>query len=75
MGKKIDKLRCVVREMGDRYGADDADVMRLQQDLGVLERSTVAAPVERRKVQVCRYNFGSVARQRFRDPTPGHSPK
>jgi hypothetical protein len=66
MGKKIDKLRCVVREMGDRYGVDDADVMRLQQDLGALERSIVDKPVERRKVQVCRYSFGSVARQHFR---------
>lgn len=66
MARKIDKLRSVVQELGDRYGAADADVMRLQQALGALEGSAVVQQVERRKAQVCRYSFGSLARQHFR---------
>jgi hypothetical protein len=70
MAKKTDKLRRVVQEMSDRYGADDADVRRLQLELDALERCDVAVQVERRKVQVCRYTFGSLARQHYCNPRP-----
>ena len=65
MGKKIDRLRRVVQKLGDRYGADDVDVMRLQQELLALEAAGERQCVERRKVQLCRYTFGSVARQHY----------
>jgi hypothetical protein len=75
MGKKIDNLRCVVQEMGDRYGADDVDVRQLKQELRALEVHAEARPEERRKTQICRYTFGSVARQKFNSLSAGQSRK
>lgn len=69
MGRKIDKLRRVVQNLADRYGKDDADVMRLKQELDALEAAGEGQRVERRKVQLCRYTFGSVARQHYYDST------
>jgi hypothetical protein len=67
MPKKINKLRCLVRELKDRYGPEDSDVKRLVHELDTLEHATVAKQEERRAVQICRYSFGSVARQHFRN--------
>jgi hypothetical protein len=75
MAKKTDQLRQLVHEMGDRYGADDVDVQRLQQELQALERTDVVKPVERRKLQVCRYSFGSLARQHYNDPQASLPPQ
>ena len=37
MGKKTEKLRRIVDKLGQRYGADDSDVQRLQSELDGLE--------------------------------------
>ena len=67
MGRKIDRLRRVVQKLGARYGDDDMDVQRLRQELVALETAGERQCVERRKVQLCRYTFGSVARQHYFD--------
>lgn len=67
MSKKLDKLRRLVQKMGDRYGKDDLDVQRLKQELDALEIIGEEKIEERRKVQTCRYTFGSIAKQHFRD--------
>ena len=69
MGRKIDRLRRVVQKLGARYGDDDMDVQRLRQELVALETAGERQCVERRKVQLCRYTFGSVARQHYFDNT------
>jgi hypothetical protein len=68
--KKINKLRQVVREMADQYGVEDAHVQRLQSDLLALEGTAPVTREERRKVQIARYTFGSLARQNYRDQHP-----
>jgi hypothetical protein len=65
MGKKIDRLRRVVKKLGERYGAQDEDVLRLQRELDALEAVAEAPREERRRVQLCRYTFGSRARQHY----------
>ena len=70
MSKKMDKLRHLVQKLGARYGVDDVDVVRLRQELEALEALGKPQIVERRKTQVCRYNFDSVARQHFRASEP-----
>ena len=67
MGKKLDKLRRLVQKMGDRYGKVDLDVLRLKQELDALEALGEEKVEERRKVQTCRYTFGSIAKQHFHD--------
>ena len=65
MGKKHDQFRRLVQDMGDRYGMEDVDVLCLKQELN--EREIVGEPKleERRKVQTCRYTFGSIAKKNF----------
>ena len=70
MSKKMDKLRRLVQKLGTRYGMDDVDVVRLRQELEALEAMGKPQIVERRKAQVCRYNFDSVARQHFHAAKP-----
>ena len=66
MIRKIDSLHYLVQELSDRYGADDADVRQLQAEWGARQEREVPVQPERRKAQVCRYTFGSVARQHYR---------
>jgi hypothetical protein len=43
MGKKVDNLYCLVRDLESRYGADDIDVQMLKAELDSLECCKVRA--------------------------------
>jgi hypothetical protein len=42
MGKKVDNLHRLVRDLESRYGKEDVDVKRLQAELNLLEASKAA---------------------------------
>jgi hypothetical protein len=42
MGKKVENLHRLVRDLESRYGKDDVDVKRLQAELNLLEATKVA---------------------------------
>lgn len=64
MGKKTEKLQRVVHKLANRYGADDADVMRLASELKVLESLETQRP-ERRSRTRQDFKFRTPAKQLF----------
>ena len=73
MEKKLEKLRRLVQKLGARYGKDDADVIRLQEELNALQAMKPATPQqpERRKATPLKRNFQSPTRQYFDASVPG----
>jgi hypothetical protein len=43
MGRKVENLHRLVRDLESRYGRDDVDVKRLQAELNLLEASKVVS--------------------------------
>jgi hypothetical protein len=64
MGKKTEKLQRVVQKLANRYGADDADVVRLASELRVLESLETGRP-ERRARKRQEFKFQTPAKQLF----------
>jgi hypothetical protein len=64
MGKKTEKLRRVVNKLTNKYGPKDADVLRLQSELNVLESLESHRP-ERRSYKTADFKFQTPAKQLF----------
>jgi hypothetical protein len=70
MGKKVEKLRHLVKKLAIRYGEDDADVARLRAEIDALGERQVL-PAERRVPSEKPVDFQSATKRLYRTTTGG----
>jgi hypothetical protein len=63
MGKKLDNLHRLIRDLESRYGKDDVDVQRLQSELNELKAHESNAEVVTRLTSLL--NRNTTAKQHF----------